>query len=328
MIVVRAPYRVSFFGGGTDYPSWFERYGGAVISATLDRYCYVVLRRARFLDVRYLVSYRKLELVDDVEKIEHAAVRGCLQYLPVDKEPGGLEITHAGDMPARAGLGSSSAFTVAMLRALYALRGDHIMPEELARAAIHVEQRILRETVGVQDQIACALGDLRHIVIGRDGGFTAERLTISDDVRAGLGRCLLLFYTGIQRHASEIAAAQVSNFERRAEELHAIAGLVPDAAAALSTARLDEFGEMLHHAWRLKRCLSERVSTAEIDAAYEAARAAGALGGKLLGAGGGGFLLLYVPVLRQEAVRDALQALVEVPFRLGREGVRVLVYEP
>jgi D-glycero-alpha-D-manno-heptose-7-phosphate kinase len=328
MIVVRAPYRVSFFGGGTDYPAWFERHGGAVISATLDRYCYVVLRRARFLDHRYLVSYRKLELVDTVDEIEHAAVRGCLQYLPVDSEPGGVEITHAGDMPARAGLGSSSAFTVAMLRALYALRGEHVAPTELARAAIHVEQRILRETVGVQDQIACAVGDLRHIIIDHCGGFTAEPLTISDDVRTALSQRLLLFYTGVQRHASEIAAAQVANFDRREAELTAIAALVPKAAVALSAGRLDDFGAMLHESWEFKKALSEKISNEAIDDAYTRARQSGALGGKVLGAGGGGFLLLYVPSPWQDVVRGALTDLVEMPFRLGREGARVLVYEP
>lgn len=326
MIIVRAPYRCSFFGGGTDYPTWFRRHGGAVLTSTIDRYCYLSVRRMPpFLGTKYRVFWSKMEAVDRLEDIEHPGVKGCLQFLGVKT---GIEVNHAGDLPARSGLGSSSAFTVGMLHALHALKGEVAGPTQLANEAIRVEQDVLKETVGVQDQIECAFGGLNHIVIRPDGRYAVHPITIPLGAMEDLQDRLLLFFTGVQRHASEIAAAQVGNFQDRAAELTAIADMVPVAVSCLSDGDLDHFGELLHETWTLKRRLSDKVSSGEIDALYERATKAGALGGKVLGAGGGGFMLFYVPKSKQIAVRAALNGLIEIPFRFGNEGSRVVLYEP
>ncbi len=323
MIIVRAPYRVSFFGGGTDYPTWFRRFGGAVLTSTIDKFCYLSVRTTPpFLDTKYRVSWAKMETVDAVDDIEHAGVRGCLQFLGIK---GGVEVNHMGELPARSGLGSSSAFTVAMLHALYTLKGEHAGPARLADEAIMVEQDVLHETVGVQDQIECAFGGLNHITIRPDGGYCVSPVIART---SALEKRLLLFFTGTQRFASEIARSQVANFNRKADELKKIAAMVPVAVECLALGDFDAFGDLLHETWMLKRDLSEKISNPETDALYERARSAGALGGKMLGAGGGGFMLFYAPEEKQASVRKALAGLLEIPFRFGSEGSRVVLYEP
>lgn len=326
MIIARAPYRVSFFGGGTDYPGWFSQHGGAVLTSTIDKYCYLSVRRMpRFLGNRYRVAWSKTENVDRIEDIEHAGARGCLQALGITD---GVDIVHAGDLPARSGLGSSSAFTVALLHALHALAGENVGPAQLAREAIHVEQDVLRETVGVQDQIESAWGGLNVIEISKGGNYSVSPVEISSDALTRLESRLLLFFTGLQRHASEIAAAQVANADRKYDELMRLAALVPDAVACLAKDDLAGFGRLLHETWVLKSTLSDKISNSRIDEIYAQARSAGALGGKVLGAGGGGFMLLYAPLRVQEAIRAALKDLIEVPFHFGAEGSRLVLNEP
>lgn len=326
MIIVRSPYRVSFFGGGTDYPAWYREHGGAVLTSTLDKYCYLSVRHMpAFLGTKYRVFWSKMEAVNRLEDIQHVGVRGCLQAMRMTE---GIEVNHAGDLPARSGLGSSSAFTVGMLHALHALRGEFVSPETLAKEAIHVEQEVLKETVGIQDQIECAHGGLNLIEIRPDGGYKVSPVVMPANRRQELESRLMLFFTGIQRHASEIAETQVNNADKKHHELKSIAALVPKAVESLTSGNLSAFGCFLHETWMLKRELSDKVSNPEIDALYARACTAGALGGKVLGAGGGGFLLLYVPMDEQGAVREALKDLLEVPFRFGNEGSKVVLYAP
>ncbi len=323
MIITRTPYRISFFGGGTDYPAWYLEHGGAVLSTTIDKYCYISLRRMpSFLGSKYRVFWAKSEMVDRIEDIEHAGVRGCLQYLGIED---GVEINHAGDLPARSGLGSSSAFTVGMLNALHVMRGKTPGRADLAREAINVEQDVLRETVGIQDQIACAWGGLNMIKIERDGTYSISPILLPAERIARLESRLMLFFTGIQRHASEIAKAQMKRSNQNDDYLQSIAAQVPEGIKLLREDDLDGFGDLLGHAWRFKRRLSDKISSPEIDVLYASACAAGALGGKVIGAGGGGFILFYVPLERQAAVREALGGLIDIPVRFESSGSQVVL---
>lgn len=322
MIITRTPYRISFFGGGTDYPSFFNKHGGSVLSCTIDKYCHVLLRKMPpFLGTKYRIFWSKGEAVDRIEDIEHPGVRGCLKYMGIDD---GIEVNHAGDLPARSGLGSSSAFTVGMLHALHALNGESKSRAEIAKEAIHVEQNILHETVGIQDQIACANGGLNYIDIDKSGSYGIRPVILEQDRLVELQSSLMLFFTGIQRFASEIAKTQVDNIERKERELKAIHDLVPKAVNVLCNGDLDEFGRMLHETWTLKRMLSDKVSNETIDDVYSRAIRVGALGGKILGAGGGGFLLMYVRPKDQEKVRQALGNLVQIPVQFENYGTQVI----
>lgn len=314
MIITRTPYRISFFGGGTDYSTWYEKHGGAVLSTTINHHCYISLRHMpAFLGSKYRIFWSKMESVDRIEDIEHAGVRGCLQYLNMDD---GIEVNHAGDLPARSGLGSSSAFTVGMLYALHTLRCERVRKHDLAQEAIKVEQEVLGETVGIQDQIQCAFGGLNHLTINKDGTYDINRIFLHSESQENLESHLLLAFTGLQRYASEIAADQVANFDRKQKQLERIQAMVPEAVGALNIPK--EFGEMLHETWMLKRELSDKITNPEIDEIYETARNKGAIGGKILGAGGGGFILLFVPPEKREAVMKALGLLYfQVEFDLN-----------
>lgn len=322
VVITRTPYRISFFGGGTDYPSWFTEHGGGVLATTIDKYCYIAARRLPpFFDYRYRVSWSKIETVKERGEIKHRGVLGCLSHLD-DHEP--LEATHTGDLPARSGLGSSSAFTVGMLHALHALRHEYVTKHELARQAITVEQVVLKETVGVQDQIQCAHGGLNYIEIRRDGTFTVRPLISSDSRLAELEAHLMMFYTGTQRFSSDVAKAQVSNIDRKTDELRAIMNLTHRAIAALAHGPLSEFGRLLHESWMLKRSLSPKVSTPAIDEIYQRAIETGAMGGKVLGAGSGGFVIFFVRPAIHGAMRKAL-GLLEVPVRFESAGTSLVV---
>jgi len=329
MIITRTPYRISFFGGGTDYPTWYEKHGGAVLSTTIDRYCHVLLRpMPPFLGSKYLVFWSQMEKTNNRDDIKHPGVRGCLEFLDIDEN---LEVNHAGDLPARAGLGSSSAFTVGMLHALHAFQGRYVDNARLAREAILVEQEVLKETVGLQDQIACAHGGLNRIDIARDGSYDVNPIPLDPVIRLQLEERLMLVFTGKQRYATDIAEDQIKNFARREGELHDIQSMVGEGVRVLTDGgSLDRFGHLLNDAWQIKRELSDKITNTEIDFLYEQARSAGALGGKLLGAGGGGFMLLYVPPSRRFEVGNAMVAehAVTAPVKFEHAGSQIVHYAP
>lgn len=327
MIISRTPFRISFFGGGTDYPDWYREHGGAVVSTTIDKYCYISVRELPpFFEHKFRLVYSFVENVKDVSELAHPAARGVLQHLGISK---GLEIHHDGDLPARSGVGSSSAFTVGLISAVRALEGRYISKDELAQEAIHVEHSVIREPVGAQDQISAAFGGFNHITFRQDGSYQVAPLIIQRDRLESLQGHLMLLFTGLSRTAAEIAQTQIANLPQRRPELNALTELVARAIEILrSTSDLDELGRLLDEGWTLKRRLSDRVSTPHIDALYDAARRAGAVGGKLLGAGGGGFLLLFVHPEDRPKIRAALPNLLEVPFRFETSGSRIVLYQP
>ncbi len=327
MIISRTPFRISFFGGGTDYPDWYREHGGAVLSTTIDRYCYISVRELPpFFEHRFRLVYSFVENVKDVSELAHPAARGVLQHLAISK---GLEIHHDGDLPARSGVGSSSAFTVGLISAVRALEGRHISKDELAQEAIHVEHNVICEPVGAQDQISAAFGGFNHISFRQDGSYQVAPLVVPRDRLEVLQGHLMLLFTGLSRTAAEIARTQIENLPRRANELHALAQMVDGAIEILrSRSDLTDFGRLLNEGWTLKRRLSDRVSTPDIDGIYETALRAGAIGGKLLGAGGGGFLLLFVRPEDRPRIRAALPKLLDVPFRFETSGSRIVLYQP
>jgi D-glycero-alpha-D-manno-heptose-7-phosphate kinase len=328
MIISRTPFRVSFFGGGTDYPDWFHEHGGAVLATTIDKYCYISVRELPpFFDHRFRVVYSIVENVKEIGEIAHPAVRAVLERLAVDQ---GLEIHHDGDLPARAGLGSSSAFTVGLLQAVHALRGRHTSKEALASEAIHVEHCMLREPVGLQDQISAAFGGFNHIVFHPDGTYDVEPVILPRERLAALQEHLMLVFTGLSRLAPAIAQTVIDNLKQRTSELKAMQAMVPRAIELLASPAEDivDFGRLLHESWMLKRRLSNRVSNSDIDALYDAATRAGAVGGKLLGAGGGGFVLLFVRPEDRDRVRAAVSNLITVPFKFDTSGCRIALYQP
>lgn len=327
MIISRTPFRISFFGGGTDYPAWAERHGGAVLSTTFDKYSYITCRRLPpFFDHRHRITYSRVEHVREAGEIEHPAIRAALgDYC--GPEGDGVEIHCDADLPARSGLGSSSAFMVGLLHSLEALGGRRVTPEWLAREAIRYEQEVLGETVGCQDQVAAAFGGLNLIRFRPGGGFGVEPVILPPGRREELEERLLLFFTGFSRIASEVAKSQVANFSKRERELTRMREMVDEALEILCSGRsLSAFGELLHQGWLHKRSLSDQVTNPEVDAIYERARRAGALGGKLLGAGGGGFILFFAAPGRREAVRQALSGLIHVPVRFESDGSRIIWY--
>lgn len=323
MIISRTPFRLSLFGGGTDYPAWYRENGGAVLGVTIDKYCYITCRYLPpFFEHRYCIIYSKMEFCQSVEEIKHPAVREVLKFMKIDR---GLEIHHDSDLPARSGMGSSSAFTVGLLHGLYALTGRMVSKQRLALESVYLEQEVLRETVGSQDQVLAAHGGLNHILFQADGEITVRPVTIGRQRLCELNDHLMLFYTGIKRTASQVADTYVNGIESRGQQLRFMRELVDQAIVLLDGGGdISEFGVLLHEAWQAKRSLSSSVSNADVDELYAIARAAGALGGKLTGAGGGGFLLLFVPPDRQDAVRTSLDGLLHVPFDFEFSGSQIL----
>lgn len=323
MIISRTPFRISFFGGGTDYPSWYRHHGGAVLATTIDKYSYLLCRHLPpFFDFRYSIVYSQNERCKTIGEITHPAVRAVLKHLKFDR---GVHLAHHGDLPARSGMGSSSAFTVGLLQTLHALRGRMVSKAELAREALHVEQELLKEYVGSQDQILAACGGFNHITFATDGSFTVESVTVSRERLKELNDHLMLFYTGIRRTASAVAASFVPTIHEHESHLRALGDMVKEGIAALSSSRdITAFGRLLHEAWREKQSLATTITNAHVDGMYEAACSAGALGGKLLGAGGGGFMLLFVPPECQPAVREHLARFVHVPFRFEFVGSQIV----
>jgi D-glycero-alpha-D-manno-heptose-7-phosphate kinase len=328
MITTRTPLRISFFGGGTDYPVWYREFGGAVLSTAIDKCCYITCRRLPpFFEYHSRISYSKIENVAINSAIEHPSVRACLQYLGIDE---GVEIHHVADLPARTGLGTSSAFTVGLLLGLYALKEQMRDKHALAADAIHVEQNVLEESVGSQDQVAAAYGGFNRIDFNRDGSIDARQLLTSPERLAFLQQHFALFFTGFVRTASEIAKEQIRLTPHRQRELQTMQQMVGEAEAIVTNPHrsLDEFGHLLHESWQLKRSLTQNITNSRLDDIYEAGRSAGALGGKLLGAGGGGFMLFFVPPERRRELRMRLKNLLCVPFGFSSRGSHVVVYEP
>ncbi len=327
MIISRTPFRISFFGGGTDYPDWFKTNGGAVLSTTFDKYCYITCRELPpFFEHKYRIAYSRVENAKNIDDIEHPAVRAVLGELGIE---GGLEIHVDADLPARSGLGSSSSFTVGLLNALTAMQGRRVSQEWLAREAIRIEQEVICENVGSQDQTAAAYGGFNVIHFLRDGGLTIEPVIIPLERRRQLNEHLMLFFTGFSRIASEIAKSKVANLAAKSQDLRKMRQMVDDAMDILTTDKdIRYFGELMHASWMCKRSLSEKVSNSEIDGIYDTARQHGAVGGKLLGAGGGGFMLLFVEREKQSAVRNALRHLVYAPFQFEAGGSQIIYYQP
>lgn len=331
MIIVRSPLRVSFLGGGTDHPTWLNMgEQGAVLSTTIDKYIYVQLRRLpAVFDFNYRVAWGMLEEVKTLNEIQHPVVREVLRHYAGNEETG-YEVIYNADLPSKSGLGSSSAFTVSLLHAFFGNKERLCSKRALAKEAIHVEQQLLKETVGYQDQIAAAHGGFNRIDFSADGEYQIRPVQINGARRTELESSMMMFFTGFTRSADLVEKKKVAKFADRTAELRSIYDMVDVGERILSDPNrpVAEFGELLHHAWMAKRSLDESVSNPMIDERYEGAMRAGALGGKLLGAGGGGFLLMYVPNSRREAVIEAMKGMTYVPLQMERGGSQVVLYNP
>lgn len=326
MIITKTPFRMSFFGGGTDMPQYFKDKKGAVLSTTFDKFVYVTVRHLpRFFDYTTEVIYSKSERVNQIDKIEHPMVRNAIKMLDMKE----LHIAYDADLPARSGLGTSSTFAVGLLNAFYCLKGKYASKKQLADDAIYLERTLCNEAGGWQDQIAASFGGLNRIDFEGDN-YTVSPIIISHERKRKLNDNLMLFFTGFTRFSAEIQKSTTSSLEEKSKQLEKMLELVDKAQEVLQNKEkdLDDFGRLLDETWRLKRQTGSQISTGSIDELYEKGLQAGALGGKLLGAGGGGFLLFYVSQEKQESVRNALSSLLEVPFKFEDEGTKVIYYTP
>ena len=325
MIITQTPFRMSFFGGGTDFPGFYREHGGAVLSTTLDKYCYVNVRHLpRFFDYTTELSYAKTERVTDVESIEHPAIREAMKMLDMHE----IRLTYEADLPARSGLGTSSSFAVGMLNAFYALKGKYADKRKLADDAIYLERVLCKESGGIQDQIAASFGGFNKISFNADG-YTVSPVIISPERKLRLNDNLMLFFTGFSRFSSDIQVEAEKSLKSKEAQLLEMLQLVDEAEQVLtSKTDLTEFGKLLDYTWKLKRGITSKVSTDSIDAIFDKAIKAGATGGKLLGAGGGGFLLFYVEADKQKNVHEALEDLLYVPFEFETAGTQVIHYTP
>jgi len=327
MIISRTPFRISLFGGGTDYPRWYLRHGGAVLGTAINKYCYVSIRSLPpFFEHRHRIVYSQIELPQTIEEIRHPSVRAVLQALDIQT---GVEVQHHGDLPARSGMGSSSSFTVGMLNCTRAYKGLMSSPEWLAKEAIRIEQEVIGEQVGSQDQIWASYGGLNVINFESDGSFRVTPIVISDERRNELKDHMMLFFTGFSRTAALFAKKQIENMDQRERQLRTFHQMVTEAASILQDRRqpISQIGKLLLDAWQLKKELADVVSNPAIDGICSAALEAGALGVKLLGAGGGGFMLVMADPSNHERIRERLRSLIEVSFRIGSSGSNIVVYE-
>jgi D-glycero-alpha-D-manno-heptose-7-phosphate kinase len=320
LIIVQTPLRISFFGGGTDFRAFFMQEGGSVLSSAIDKYIFVTIKE-RF-DSKLRIGYTQTEMVDDVDQIHHELIRESLRLTTIDR---GVEITTMGDIPSDgSGLGSSSTVTVGALHAMYAYLGEIVPAERLAREACQIEIEILKRPIGIQDQYIAAYGGLRFFEFLPNGQVTAEKITLSVEAQRALNNNFMLFFTGVSRDSSTILKEQVGNLQSRLNELREIKQMALEARCAIERGNFDTLGALLDQSWELKKRLAGTISNSRINEMYEAARGAGAVGGKIAGAGGGGFLLLYVPIECQDKVRSKLQDLQELPFRLEADGTKVI----
>jgi D-glycero-alpha-D-manno-heptose-7-phosphate kinase len=327
MIITRTPFRMSFFGGGTDMKDFFMEHGGAVISTTFDKYCYVIVRHLpRFFDYSTELSYSRIERVKNIDDIEHPAIRNAMKMLDMHE----LRLTYEADLPARSGLGTSSSFAVGMLNAFYALKGKYADKKKLADDAIYLERTLCNEAGGWQDQIAASFGGFNRINFNKDGTYDVFPLIIHPDRKKQLDDNLIMFFTGFTRFSSDMQKANAKGYHDKTKQLLEMLELVDDAQKILidKNADLDDFGRMLDHTWKLKRQTGGAITTNSIDELYQRGIDAGALGGKLLGAGGGGFLVFYVQPEKKKAVKEAMKDLLYVPFHFEDGGTRVIHYTP
>jgi D-glycero-alpha-D-manno-heptose-7-phosphate kinase len=328
MIISRTPFRVSLFGGGTDFPAWYRENKGLVVSATINKYCYLNVRYLPpFFEYKYRIRYTQQEYVSCIDEIKHPSVRECIRYLGITD---GLEVQHNSDVPAMSGLGSSSAFTVGLLHALHGLTGRIAGKRQLANQAIEVEQNWIRECVGSQDQIAVAFGGVNTIAFGPNDLYDVAPVTLGPAALAAMESHLLLCFTGFQRNGPDMAADQQRHAAEHASEMEEITFITLQAIAVLGRPALDmpEIGRLLDLQWQIKRRLSKLIATPAVTDIYETGMRAGAYGAKLLGAGGGGFMLFVAPPERQAAIRAALKRLVFVPFRFEMGGSQIIYYTP
>jgi len=326
MIISRTPYRISFFGGGTDYPTWYTEHGGAVLSATINKYCYITARKLPpFFEYKNRIRYFKNEETQTLEAIEHPSVREVARYLNIEE---GLEIVHAGDLPAQSGLGSSSTFTVGLLNALHGLQNYMPNKRELALKAIHIEQNVIGEAVGSQDQAAAAFGGLNLITFSKSRIIDVDPILLSEARLLDLQDHLLLCFTGFARTASVIAQQQIDQIHAKASELNSMQILCDEALKALINEEvpISKFGSLLHEQWQIKRKLSTVITNKQIDEIYERGIGAGAIGGKLLGAGSGGFMLFLAPKDKHEAIKKSLREKLFVPFRFESTGSKIIYF--
>jgi len=326
MIITRTPFRISFFGGGTDYPAYYNEYGGTVLSTAINKYCYITCRYLPpFFDHKFRIRYTKREETQTIDEIQHPSVRECLKFIGIEKD---IEILHTGDIPAMSGIGSSSSFTVGLLNALYSLKGQMVTKRKLAFDAIHVEQHLIGENVGSQDQVAAAFGGFNKIEFGGSEGIFVQPITIDDEKMKYFQDCLLFCFLGFSRVSSEIAREQIKKIPEKLNELRSMHKMVDEGINILNgrPGFLNDFGKLLHESWMLKRNLTQRISSNLIDDIYDSAMRAGALGGKICGAGGGGFMLLFVPPEKQPRVKEALKDFLLVPFRFENLGSHLIYY--
>lgn len=325
MIITRTPFRLSLFGGGTDFPAWYRENGGVVLSTTIDKYCYINCRfLPPFFSYKHRIVYSKSEQVNVIDEIQHPAVRETFRFMNIRD---GLELHHDGDLPARSGIGSSSAFTVGLLHALYGLSGKLVSKKRLALESIHIEQEMIRENVGSQDQVAVAFGGLNKILFNGNHNIEVIPITLGAQRLNDLQDHLLLFFTGLTRYATDIEEEKIRNIADKKSQMDGLSKMVDSAIDILNSDNdFDDFGRMLHESWLIKKSLSTQVSTSQIDAIYDTALKNGAIGGKLLGAGGGGFLLFYVKPEQKEALKQKLAHLLHVPFRFDTLGSQIIYY--
>lgn len=327
MIITKTPFRMSFFGGGTDMEEYFRKNGGAVLSTTFDKYCYVNVRHLpRFFDWKNEFSYSKTERVVEVKDIEHPAIRNAMEMLDMHE----IRLVYEADLPARSGLGTSSSFAVGMLNAFYALKGKYADKRKLADKAIYLERVLCNESGGWQDQIAASFGGMNRIEFNKDGTYDVNPIIIHPERKKQLNDNLLMFFTGFTRFSSEIQKLNQTSSQDKTSQLNEMYSLVNEAEDVLESKNrdLDDFGRLLDKTWKLKRQTGDAITTDSIDAIYARGIKAGALGGKLLGAGGGGFLLFYVQPEKKAAVMEAMQDMLYVPFKFEDGGTRVIHYSP
>ena len=325
MIISRTPYRLSFFGGGTDYPGWYLKNGGQVLATTIDKFLYISCRYLPpFFEHRLRLVYSKIEMCQHSSELNHPSAREVLKFLGMDS---GLEIHYDGDLPGRSGLGSSSSFTVGLLKALYAYQGKKISQERLVKESIHIEQDLIGEIVGSQDQTNATYGGFNRIIFRVDGKITVDPISVNEDRIRCLENNLMLFYTGIVRTAEKVARSYVEEIQKKDKQLIRMSSMVDQAIEIIGSGDLDDFGYLLNEAWLEKRSLSTLVSNAHVDEIYDSSISSGALGGKLSGAGGGGFLLLYVPKDKQPDVRKKLSHLLHVPFSFEPTGSEIIFFD-